>query len=886
VLLFFVLALIKLAVVAGLRKHLCETHWRVDGAEVTWLNYVAFIAFVGLGAWSLVELGRSCRAAGGRAVRAANAMVMGFGLLFIFLTWHNAEKNFIYLVMIGLQRWGTLWPYMSLNFFFQQPFLGAWLFGYALAYYFLARSGRESWMLYVTAACAGVYGLSCLQELGYCRDELLVADCFGVASLASARRAGKPLALRWLLAPAAWALFVWGLFRFTTSDLAHLNPYFTMLVGESVVLFGAATLWAKRNGFLGGWSGMLPFYFISFLLLASSHYPMAANYNNLLCTALEFPRYFAGELAVTAVVAVGAWLYCRFWPRAGLWWLDALNLLLVAIAFVDLRLAQLLGTRLEWNILALGNSPKMMWRMARPYLPGAMGALLVAAAVYVVALRALRVWRRHSLDNTGERAPARGGWFVAAACLLLGVVGLGTVKPDKAEGQAGLKLVETNPLWKRMGARPLGRDEFLRSAEDLGLGDFGLSRPAATVRPRRDVNVLLVFMESSYNQHLSLFSGDEETQPLLSKYKGRMEVFPNFFSNFASSIHARFAAFTSLYPVRDFHAFTTERVGVKSLFEVMHESGYSCSLYYSSFFDYTGFRDFLRQRDLDEMYDADTMPVKPASERVSWGLAEEETLGAIRERLKAYAASKQRFFLTYVPAAPHNPYDHIPPAFRKFKPGQVGDFTPFYLNELLYMDWVLASIVDQLRDSGLLDNTLVVITNDHGEMLGDNGGPIGHGWLLTPELVNTPLIIMDPQTPGYHVNNAIGSEVDLLPTLLDRLGIPLPAGELYEGRSMFGPEEPPDRLAYLNSFQQYAVIERRHLVFGDRNAPSGGLPAQKMSAYGITNQDNKTLFPEETFTPQRPVAIQRFDKFQESLLANYAFYCEALKKTEPVLSRR
>ena len=59
-------------------------------------------------------------------------------------------------------------------------------------------------------------------------------------------------------------------------------------------------------------------------------------------------------------------------------------------------------------------------------------------------------------------------------------------------------------------------------------------------------------MESSYNQHLSLFGSREETQPLLSKYKDRMEIFPNFFSNFAGSIHARFASFTSLYPTEDF----------------------------------------------------------------------------------------------------------------------------------------------------------------------------------------------------------------------------------------------------------------------------------------------------------------------------------------------
>lgn len=48
--------------------------------------------------------------------------------------------------------------------------------------------------------------------------------------------------------------------------------------------------------------------------------------------------------------------------------------------------------------------------------------------------------------------------------------------------------------------------------------------------------MVLIFLESSYNKHLSLFGSSEETQPLLSKYKDRMELFPNFFSNFASCL--------------------------------------------------------------------------------------------------------------------------------------------------------------------------------------------------------------------------------------------------------------------------------------------------------------------------------------------------------------
>ena len=387
-------------------------------------------------------------------------------------------------------------------------------------------------------------------------------------------------------------------------------------------------------------------------------------------------------------------------------------------------------------------------------------------------------------------------------------------------------------------------------------------------------------MESSYNKHLSLFGSDEETQPLLSKYKDRMELFPNFFSAFAGSIHARFASFTSLYPIRDFNSFTSRRVEVKSLFEALHDQGYACSLFYSSFFTYTGFGDFLQGRGLDAMYDAESMPGQRSTQPVAWGLREEETLVAMREQIKKYAAGDKRFFLTYVPAAPHFPYDDIPIQFHKNKLTKVGDCTSRYLNALLYMDWVLDSLIEQLRASSLLDKTLVIITNDHGEMLGASDGAIGHGWAVTPELVNTPLIIMDPQNPGAHVNYTVGSQVDLLPTVLDRLNIPLPPNQLYEGHSLDSTTERGGLIAYLNSYRQYGVLQGQQLVLGDRETDGRKSGSPISQAFSITNIGTKTLFTKIDMAAGPQVTINRFDDFQANLLRNYAFYCKSFCPTK------
>jgi phosphoglycerol transferase MdoB-like AlkP superfamily enzyme len=382
-------------------------------------------------------------------------------------------------------------------------------------------------------------------------------------------------------------------------------------------------------------------------------------------------------------------------------------------------------------------------------------------------------------------------------------------------------------------------------------------------------------MESSYNKYLSLFGSEYYTQPLLSKYKDRMEIFPNFFSDFASSIHARFATFTSLYPVRDYNAFTIHRVGVKSLFEVLHDNGYASSLFYSSFFEYTGFGDFLKNRGIDEMYDANNMPGARGAENVSWGLKEETTLVAIRQQIKKYHQTGQRFFLTYVPAAPHYPYDNIPKQFRKFKKLDLNDYTPVYLNDLLYMDWVISSIVDQLAQSGLLDQTLVIITNDHGEMLGGKDENVGHGWAFSPELANTPLIIMDPKNPGCRFNYAVGSQVDFLPTVLDRLNLPLPVGQLYQGRSLDRSENRDDRSVYLNTIQQFGVLHGNQISVGDRDSNTPGF---KNSSFTISNDGAKTVFTSRPPLDKAALSINSFDAFQENLLRNYSLYCQSLCK--------
>jgi membrane-anchored protein YejM (alkaline phosphatase superfamily) len=254
-------------------------------------------------------------------------------------------------------------------------------------------------------------------------------------------------------------------------------------------------------------------------------------------------------------------------------------------------------------------------------------------------------------------------------------------------------------------------------------------------------------------------------------------------------------------------------------------------------------------------------------------------LGAMQDQIRKYATNRSKFFLTYVPVAPHNPFDAVPDRFQKLKMSEFGDYEPSYINQLTYMDWIEASILDELKTNGLLDNTLVIIMADHGEMLGINGGPIGHGWELTPELANVPLIIMDPGNPGYRVNRVIGSQVDLFPTVMDILGMPMPTQNLYQGISLLEAQEgsATNRLIYLSSLRQYAVINGNKIICGDRETEAHESEISR-KVYEITNSGTRTDFnPQEDESSRTVPLIFPFDTFQENFLHNYSRYCQMIE---------
>lgn len=100
-----------------------------------------------------------------------------------------------------------------------------------------------------------------------------------------------------------------------------------------------------------------------------------------------------------------------------------------------------------------------------------------------------------------------------------------------------------------------------------------------------------------------------------------------------------------------------------------------------------------------------------------------------------------------------------------------------------HIDAQIGRIMERLRDRGLLEDTVVIFTADHGETLGTHGGLQDKGWHHFEETHRIPLIVRGPGCRGGIVRREFASLADVYPTILDLAGIAEPEADTH-GRSL------------------------------------------------------------------------------------------------------
>ena len=229
-----------------------------------------------------------------------------------------------------------------------------------------------------------------------------------------------------------------------------------------------------------------------------------------------------------------------------------------------------------------------------------------------------------------------------------------------------------------------------------------------------------------------------------------------------------------------------------------------------------------------------------AAEAGSLKFAERRAAETVEAATAWLRAGDDPFFLWVHIFDPHHPYE-APPAFAR---GGGPDSPEAYADEVAYADRCVGMLLDAIEDRGVADQTLVIVTSDHGEGLGEHEEAT-HGYLLYETTLRVPLILRWPGrvTPGTVAAVPVAL-ADIHPTALGAAGLPAPDGP----PSLLAPD--PDRVLVAETLYGW-----RHMGWAQLLAARSG--SQKViegagsERYDLTS-DPREVAPLEAGRPGDP----------------------------------
>jgi len=270
---------------------------------------------------------------------------------------------------------------------------------------------------------------------------------------------------------------------------------------------------------------------------------------------------------------------------------------------------------------------------------------------------------------------------------------------------------------------------------------------AAPSRP----NILLVTIDTLRADHLGSYGASPGSTPALDALASEGIRFENAISPVPLTRPAHASLLTGLYPpehgIRDNLPAKLDS-SIPTLATRLEAAGYHTAAFVGSFL-------LGRGSGLEAGFDVFRDGSAAGAGDLIGSKAERRAEEVASEALEYLSTARAPFFLWVHFYDPHAPYDP-PGAF-------AGEG---YSGEIAYTDSQVGRLVDRLRSRGLLDSTLVVVTADHGEGLGDHGED-EHGALVYQETLRVPLLLRGPGIAAGRVEREPVSLVDVAPFLLE-----------------------------------------------------------------------------------------------------------------------
>lgn len=302
-----------------------------------------------------------------------------------------------------------------------------------------------------------------------------------------------------------------------------------------------------------------------------------------------------------------------------------------------------------------------------------------------------------------------------------------------------------------------------------------VAQKPASAPPSSPPNVLLITVDTLRTAHLSCYGYAWKTSPHIDKLASEGTRFERAYTVIPLTGPAHFSLFTSRYPqehgaIRNGLDIADDRTLV-NFPQVLRASGYNNAGFIS------GWPLNGRLTSLDDWFDHyDETLTRTYQLFNSSRWAEDVTPPAI-DWLKQNGKSGKPFFMWVHYFDPHSPYD-FREHFADLQKNGSGAPAPAaddamrerirnYDTEIAYMDWHMGKLFETLDSLGLRDSTLVVLTADHGESLGEHDY-IGHGRYLYEDVIRIPLIVRLPgQVEAGKVITTPVSILDIAPTIVD-----------------------------------------------------------------------------------------------------------------------
>lgn len=288
--------------------------------------------------------------------------------------------------------------------------------------------------------------------------------------------------------------------------------------------------------------------------------------------------------------------------------------------------------------------------------------------------------------------------------------------------------------------------------------------------------VVLISMDTCRADHLGCYGYWRNTTPNIDAVAAEGIVFNNAFTSVPITLPSHSSMMTGTIPlyhnVRENVNYRLSESNI-TIAEILQENGFKTGAFVGAFVLDSRF-------GLDQGFETYNDSLKKEN-KAAFMFAErnaEEVTQAADKWLEQHRDDKFFLFLHYFD--PHSPYNFHKRFGFKSKAGQPS-LVDRYDSEIAYTDNCIGKVIKKLKDLDLYDSTLLIITSDHGESLGEHSEKT-HGFFIYNSSLHVPLIFKMPKGPkGKKIDDFVGL-IDIVPTVCKSLGIAVP--EHIQGRDL------------------------------------------------------------------------------------------------------